>query len=202
MIFLTAAESIGFVLYDVHTIGTVSLHQVLEAERAMHELINTYWYQTSFLTPKWWFLVILSIVPAIIWWFVVDKKRITEVTAFGLFYGVAATILDSIGSNMMLWTYRIRLTPFMDPQFYPYDVGIVIIPFMLVFQRWGKNFKKFALYSLLLSFMLAFVAEPVMEWLKIYKQIIWRNIYSFPIYWLLSLICWGIIRHFKSLEQR
>ncbi|WML44242.1 CBO0543 family protein [Neobacillus sp. PS3-40] len=147
-------------------------------------------------------LVILSIVPAIIWWIFADKRRIMEITTFGLFYGVTSIILDSIGSNAMVWTYQIRLTPYLEPQMYPYDVGIVIILFMVVYQRYGKDFKTFIFYSCLLSLFQAFLAEPAMERLDIYKEISWKHIYSFPVYWIIGITCWSIVKYFKSLEQR
>ncbi|HYK73888.1 MAG TPA: CBO0543 family protein [Pseudoneobacillus sp.] len=183
-------------------LGSISFNEVIKAEKDFYQILRDYWYQDNYLTAKWWLLIFLSIVPPIVWWKHLDKKRVTEITAFGLFFGVAAIILDTIGSNAMIWTYPVRLSPYLYPQVYPYDVGCVIIPFMLVYQRWGKQFKKYILSTIVLSFFLAFVAEPIMEWLGIYKGITWKHLYSFPIYWLLGIICWGILKKFKNLEQR
>lgn len=189
-----------FVHYSV--LYSVNLDELLETEKLFYDTLQNYWKVHNYLTLKWWFLVALSVASPITWFKLVDKKRITEITAFGLFYGIAAVILDSIGSNMMVWTYPVRLTPYLYPQLYPYDIGIVIIPFMLIYQRWGFTFKKFFLVSGLLSAFLAFIAERFMEWLGIYKEITWDHLYSFPVYWLLSLICWTIIKLFKKIEQR
>jgi hypothetical protein len=52
---------------------------------------------------------------------------------------------------------------------------------MLVYQRWGKDLKSF-FYLQVFSLFSCFIAEPLMEWLKIYKEITWKNIYSFPFY--------------------
>ncbi|CAM4016900.1 CBO0543 family protein [Mesobacillus thioparans] len=179
-------------------LGSISLQQLLDAEAKYHKILRTYWHENNFLTYEWWFLVILSIVPAIIWWLKVDKTKLIENTAFGLFYGVTAIFLDSIGSNAMVWTYPVRLTPYLNPQLYPYDVGVVIIPFMLVYQRFSTSFKQFFIATGLLSAFLAFLAEPFMVHLGIYKEFTWKHIYSFPIYWLLGLMCWAIIKKFKS----
>ncbi len=189
------------ILIPLHILNSISLTQLLEIQREFIETDSAYWYQNVFLTPKWWFLVIFSILPALIWWKVVYKKKIIEITAFGLFYGVSAIILDSIGSNAMVWTYPYKLSPYLHPQLYPYDVGVVIISFMLCYQQWNNNFKKFILFSGLLSAALAFIAEPIMVWLQLYQPTSWKHLYSFPIYWLLSLISWGIIKYFKKLEQ-
>ncbi|MCM3664943.1 hypothetical protein M3204_11040 [Mesobacillus subterraneus] len=177
------------------------MQDLLEAEKNYHNVLKAYWHDNNFLTLRWWFLVVLSIIPAIIWWLVVDKKKLVENTAYGLFYGVAAIFLDSIGSNAMVWTYPVRLTPYLNPQLYPYDVGVVIIPFMLIYQKYGYSLKKFILATAILSLFLAFIAEPSMVYLGIYKELTWKHIYSFPIYWLLGLSCWAIIKKFKSYEK-
>lgn len=197
-------ENLGHFLFQQHidVLASISIEELMKAERNYHELLKSYWHDNNFLTYRWWFLVILSIVPAIIWWIVVNKKNLIENTAFGLFYGVAAIFLDSIGSNSMVWTYPVRLTPYINPQLYPYDVGVVIIPFMLVYQRYGFSLKKFFVATGLLSLFLAFLAEPTMEWLDIYMELTWKHIYSFPIYWGLGLICWGIIKKFKAYEKQ
>lgn len=183
-------------------LATISFHEFLEAEEQYHEILKSYWHTQNYFTLKWWFLIALSIIPAILWWVIVDKKNLVEITAFGLFYGVAAIILDSIGSNAMVWAYPVRLSPYINPELYPYDVGVVIIPFMLVYQKWKSSFRSFFFATGLLSLFLAFIAEPAMVWMGIYFQIIWKHVYSFPIYWMLGLICWFIINRFKALEQK
>ena len=182
-------------------LNSISLQELLDAEAKYHRVLRIYWHENNFLTYKWWFLVALSIVPAIVWWVQVDKTKLIENTAFGLFYGVTAIFLDSIGSNAMVWTYPVRLTPYLNPQLYPYDVGVVIIPFMMVYQKFSMAFKKFFIATGVLSLFLAFVAEPFMVYMGIYKEITWKHIYSFPIYWLIGLMCWAIIKKFKSYSS-
>jgi hypothetical protein len=178
------------------------MDQVIEAEKEFYETLREYWRDHNYLSFNWWLLVLLSILSPIVWWKTIDTKRITEITAFGLFYGITAIILDSIGSSALVWVYPVRLTPYLYPQYYPYDVGVVIVPFMYLYQRWGNHFKPFLISTGILSAFLAFVAEPFMEWLHIYKELTWKHIYSFPIYWLLGIICWIILKRFKKLESK
>ncbi|HZH61991.1 MAG TPA: CBO0543 family protein [Metabacillus sp.] len=186
----------------IQFIHSISLDQLLEEEKHFYEALRTYWYAHNYLTFRWWILVTLSILSPIVWFLFVDKKRITEITAFGMFFGIIAIFLDSIGSNAMVWTYPVRLTPYLYPQMYPYDVGIIIIPFMFVYQKFGQTFKRFFFATGLLALSIAFVAENIMEWLQMYKEIIWKSYYSFPIYWLIGLFCWSILRGFKKIEQK
>lgn len=189
-------------LYQYLMSSTIPIEDLIQMEKTFYNSLQDFWREHNLYTWKWWLLVILSILSPITWWIFIDKQRITEVTAFGLFYGVSAIIFDSIGSSAMVWTYPVRLTPYVYPQLYPYDVGIVIIPFMLIYQRWGGNLKKFILISGLQSAFLAFLAERFMEFFNIYQEITWKNIYSFPIYWLLAIICCLIITKFNKIERR
>ncbi|WP_285843923.1 CBO0543 family protein [Metabacillus halosaccharovorans] len=183
-------------------IHSISLEQLLKEEKLFYQTLHSYWQEHNYLTMKWWVLVTLSILSPFVWFIFVDKKRITEITAFGMFFGIIAIFLDSIGSNAMVWTYPVRLTPYLYPQMYPYDVGIIIIPFMMVYQRTGKKFIKFFFSTGLLALLIAFVAETTMERFDMYMEITWNNIYSFPIYWIIGLICWSILKLFKRTERK
>ncbi|MDP4106392.1 MAG: CBO0543 family protein [Bacillota bacterium] len=189
-------------LFNHLIMNTISLNQLIEMEKTFNSTLQNYWRENNFLSLQWWILVLLCIIPPIIWFKLVDKMRITDITLFGLFYGISAIILDSIGSFALVWFYPVRLFPFLYPQLYPYDTCILMIPNMLVYQRWGNNFKKFFLFTGLLSAFQAFLGEPLMEWLRIYKELTWKHIYSFPIYWILGIFCWLNITCFKKIEQR
>lgn len=186
----------------MHLIQGVSFEDLMKIEKKYYETLFTYWRESNYLTPKWWLLVILSVLSPIVWFKFVDKSRIIEITLFGLFYGITAIILDSIGSIAMVWFYPIRLTPYLSPQLYPYDIGVVIVPFMLVYQKWGHDIKKFIVYAGLFSACLAFIAEPIMEKLDIYRELNWKNYFSFPIYWVLGIGCLVIIKQMKKLEKK
>jgi hypothetical protein len=183
-------------------LDTISLKELIEMEKQYNSSLLTFWRENNFLSPQWWFLVIICFISPIIWFKLVDKMRIIEVTLVGLFYGISAIILDAIGSFAMAWFYPVRLTPYLTPQLYPYDICILMVPYMLIYQRWDKKFKKFLLFTGLLSAFQAFLGEPFMEWLGIYKELTWNHFYSFPIYWILGIICWLILKKFQKLEQK
>ena len=170
----------------LNTSHNSSFERVLEAEGNLFKMIQQYWYQHNFMTLPWWLLVLFTIFPPIIWWLLLDKTRIFEVMTYGLFLGTIATILDSIGSNMMLWTYPVRLSPYLFPQFYPYDVTLVIIPFMLIYQ-WVNDQKKFIIATIILAGFISYVAEPLAQLAGVYKMLTWRHIYSLFIYSLISI---------------
>ncbi|MBE4909593.1 hypothetical protein IMZ08_16190 [Bacillus luteolus] len=172
-------------LLVLHT-TTIEFQKVLEAESTYYKLLREYWYEYNFLTPTWWMLLLLTIITPIIWWILLDKTKIFEVITYGLFLGTIATILDSIGTKMMLWTYPIRLSPYLFPQFYPYDIALVIIPYMFIYQ-WVTHTKRFIVVAILLAAFVSYVAEPFFQWTGAYQTITWKHIYSFVIYPLIAI---------------
>lgn len=199
---MVTLENLLFKLWNSPILNSISLNELIDMQKKCNATLKTYWHENNFLSPQWWLIVILCIIPPLIWFKFVDKKRITHITLFGLFYGIIAIILDAIGSFNLAWYYPYRLTPYLYPELYPYDICAVIILHMFVYQKWENDFKRFIIFNGLLSAFLAFLAEPFMEWLRIYKELTWKNIYSFPIYWIVGIICWIIIEQFKKFEQR
>lgn len=175
--------------------------KVFQAEARSYELLRQYWYDYNFLTPTWWMLLFLTIITPIIWWFLLDKTKLFEVITYGLFLGTIATILDSIGTKMVFWTYPIRLSPYLFPQFYPYDIALVIIPYMFIYQ-WVTHTKRFILIAILLAAFISYVAEPFFQWTGAYQTITWKHIYSFVIYSLIAVLTKFIMIYLSKKSAR
>ncbi|QOR67786.1 hypothetical protein IM538_06530 [Cytobacillus suaedae] len=182
-------------------IASIEFQKVFDAESSYYHLLRQYWYESNFLTLTWWMLLILTIISPIIWWILLDKTKIFEVITYGLFLGTIATILDSIGTKMMLWTYPIRLSPYLDPQFYPYDIALVIIPYMLIYQ-WITQTKRFIITAILLAAFISYVAEPFFQWTGAYQTLNWKHIYSFTIYPLIAIFTKFIMIYLSKKSVR
>jgi hypothetical protein len=174
-----------------------TLDELIETERHFNEVLKAYWVAENYLTFNWWVLILLSIVPAVIWWKFVDKSRIFEIVTFGLFLGNIAIILDSIGSTALVWYYPVRISPYLFPQLYPFDISLVIIPFMFVYQWARDNDTKFYVYTVLVSAFNSYFAEAVTIWIGIYKEFTWTSSKSFFIYIALGILCRLIIKFMK-----
>jgi hypothetical protein len=175
--------------------------KVLEAEASYYHLLQHYWYDYNFSTITWWMLILLTFITPIIWWILLDKTKIFEVITYGLFLGTIAAILDSIGTKMMLWTYPVRLSPYLDPQYYPYDIALVIIPYMFIYQ-WVTHIKRFIIAAILLAAFISFVAEPLFQWSGVYQTFTWKHIYSFVIYSVIAIFTKGIMIYLNKKSAR
>ncbi|MDD3364896.1 MAG: hypothetical protein PHZ03_07955, partial [Syntrophomonas sp.] len=69
----------------------VSYQEVIEARRELQDLAVAHWLQDDIHKWTWWLNVALTIVPWIIWWKLVDRKRVFEILAYGLLVTVTAT---------------------------------------------------------------------------------------------------------------
>lgn len=161
------------------------MKELIELMRILSAKRNEYWLQDVFLTYQWWFLVSITIVPWVIWWKLVDKKRVIEILLYGTLISVYSILLDDIGSHFLLWIYQFQLVP-ISPRLNPIDLSIMPVTYMLVYQ-FLKKWKSFLIAQTVLAFGAAFIAEPLFSKMKIYHILNWKLIYSFIIYLLLGI---------------
>jgi hypothetical protein len=156
------------------------LEQIIQLKKLLRDLFLRHYLNYELLSWVWWVGIACIIIPFLIWWKVVDKKRLLEICLFGLIVNVSCCFLDVMGSELVLWEYPIHILP-QIPLLFPVDFVIVPVIKMIVYQkcpRWGK----YLIWSTVTAAFLAFVAEPLAIWIGEYKLITWKLIYSFPVY--------------------
>lgn len=175
-------------------------HQIIQIKTFYKELSMEHWVNYEFLTWQWWIGVACIILPLLLWWKFVDKRRLLELVVFGFSINILATFLDVVGSELLLWNYTLRILP-QIPLLFPVDFVIVPIFYMLVYQRY-TNWKHYLLASTILAIALAFVAEPIAVYIGQYQLISWKFIYSFPIYIVLASLGKLFANKMFSVQQR
>jgi len=105
-----------------------------------------------------------------------------------------SNILDVAGFALGFWRYPIMILPLLPPMI---PVNLVFLPmiYMLMYQYFPK-WKSFIFASIGISLLNSFVFEPILVWLELYEPVVWKHIYSLPIYifmavflkWLLESI--------------
>lgn len=164
---------------------TVSYQEVIEARRELQRLSLEHWLQDDLHKWTWWLNVVLTILPWIIWWKLVDRKRVFEILAYGLLLAMTSTLMDECGTQAVLWGYPDVMFPFI-PRLFPVDYVLIPVIYMLVYQYFS-GWKSFIIASIIVAAVFAFIAEPAMECLGLYQQYTWKHIYSFPIYFVLAV---------------
>jgi hypothetical protein len=167
--------------------NTVLSFEELEQIRELYNqqaFIN--WLRVDLFSVNWWLLLIIFVVPWIIWWKIVDRKRLAEILIYGMLIGIISTLLCIIGYNLMLWGYPNRLISFLMPPLFPIVLTVLPVMYMLMYQYFQSKFA-FIIASLIMSAFAAFVAEPIFVKMQMYVEYHWTHLYSFPIYFLMAV---------------
>jgi hypothetical protein len=159
--------------------------ELIELTQKISEVRSSYWVEKVVFSYQWWLLLILITIPWVIWWKLLDKKRVFEVLFYGSMISLISILFDDIGSYFMLWIYQYQLIP-ISPRLNPIDLTVMPVTYMIVFQYF-KKWKSFLIAQTLLAAGATFVAEPLFTWLKIYEPLNWEFYYSFFIYILLGI---------------
>jgi hypothetical protein len=177
-------------------------NEIIDLRRDARDKELEYWLSESLFTFNWWFLLVTTILFFAIWVYLLDKKRILEISAFGLLIGTIAFILDTIGSNMVLWSYPDSVFPIISPilEIHKFHMPIIYMIVYQYFQPW----KGYLTALIISAAVFAFIFEPITVWLGIYVIYQWKYVYSFPIYILIGIILkWIFIKviHIEKSNQ-
>lgn len=168
------------------------MNEILSVQQELSLLRWNYWKETVVFSPQWFFLLGSFLVLLIIWIKVVDKRKLHEILLFGLITLIIASVLDTVGGELNFWDYPYMVLPW-GPRVISIDIMIAIF-FMLLYQYF-ISWKTFLFGSVILSFIFTFIFEPIAIYLNIYKPLMWKSIYSFPIYILLAVsIRWLVVK--------
>ena len=179
-----------------------SFSEIREIEKKFHDLQYDYWLHHDLFQWQWWFLLIMTIIPWIAWWKLVDKRKLVEILLFGLIVMIIAIFFDLIVSNHMLWGYPHRIHWSLHPILLPYDITFIPVIYMIIYQRY-PNWINFTIGMVLLSAVFSWIAEPLLEWMGLYQKYTWKAIYSFPNYiWIGLLTKWLVILIFNINRQK
>jgi len=170
-----------------------SYEEVQQIQSAADVAGRENWLGAIVFTYQWWILVGLAIVPIVIWWRFVDRKRFFEILTYGLMAALVAGVLDAIGVETDAWDYKYDLVPLLDVLIV-YDISVLPVTYMAVYQ-YCHTWRSFAIASIIVAFVFAFIFEPLLIWLDIYHPASWKHIYSFTGYFVLAVLLRWIMGH-------
>ncbi|MBM7600225.1 hypothetical protein JOC34_002616 [Virgibacillus halotolerans] len=169
----------------INQIKPVDIETITEIQRHLLEANYHYWIEHVLFSFNWWFLLVLSIVPWIIWWQVVDKTRLLEISLMGTLAIILAITFDTAGYSLVLWSYGYKLVQ-MTPSLSSIDLALLPVAYMLIYQLFPK-WKSYFIAHVIFSVGGSFVMEPLFVWMGIYTLHGWQYIYSFPIYIVMGI---------------
>ena len=173
---------------------------VIDNQRYLTKLRVDYWLSNSLFSVQWFCLLALLLISWAIAIKLIDKKNVTDVILSGLLMLLTLDFLDQIGILSSLWDYQIQLIP-IPTGLIAVNYSLVPVLTMLMYQYY-PDWRRFLLYSTLLSFVGSAIIEPLLEVFKIYTVINWEHYYSFPIYIAIAAIDKMIVDSLVRLRSR
>lgn len=157
------------------------------------------WIDTDFLTWGWCLQLILFLLSLFVWWKLVDKKRLMEITFLGFLMMTVVIWLDQVGYELGMWYYPIDLIPVFPPAT---TIDYVMLPviYSLIYQFFPA-WTSFLAVICLLSGIFCFILEPLLKILGFYVLIEWKYYYGFPIYIALGIVFKSVIEKIKKISE-
>ncbi|MBO7745726.1 hypothetical protein I8J29_16065 [Paenibacillus sp. MWE-103] len=153
------------------------LHEI-QQKAAQFELNR--WLLSGVFTWQWWFLFAGFIIPWIILFKFIDRKRAAPIWFFGLLVLIITSFTDDLGAEIGMWVYPIKLLPYSLISF-PFDFSLVPVAQMLIYQ-YCKTWKIFLFALLIQAGIFAAVGEPFSIWAETITYYGWNYAYSFLFY--------------------
>ncbi|WP_326974888.1 CBO0543 family protein [Caproicibacter sp. BJN0012] len=148
---------------------------------------------------KWWLLLAVFILSALIWWKLIDKSKLVEIVVFTGITCIIVLALDELGEELTLWDYPIELIPLFPP-ISSIDLASLPMIYSLIYQYF-YTWKSFAIASFIFSVFSCFVFEPLFVLVGIYQMITWKSYYGLPIYFAIALFSKGAVALMSRIEK-
>lgn len=171
--------------------------QIYDKNDELSQLISAYWSQYSDMGNwQFWLVLAFLLLPLILLFFTVDRKRMVEIFFFGYTVHILWTYIDQVlaSYNYFIHTYFLSS---LFPSALSMTASALPVGFLLIYQYCTKHKKNYYFYSLLLSALFAFgfaTIEEYMGLVEIRKGLNQLHIFlidiaiSFIAYWFTKLI--------------
>ncbi|WP_274363598.1 CBO0543 family protein [Paenibacillus thermotolerans] len=138
-----------------------ALDRIVDLQIEHTNLWNDYWNRYSgFQTWPFWVHAAMTIVPLIVLFFAIDKRRALQIGFYGFNVHAWYAYLDVLGVKYGLWEYPYQLYAPM-PITLSLDTSFVPVAYMLAYQWTITRQKNYYLYVGLLSAAFAFGFKPI-----------------------------------------
>ncbi len=153
--------------------------------RLTHDHIEQ-WLAEDFLRLRWWALIAIYIVFAVIWWKLLDKRRLKEISLFTVLAYIAVLTINEYGQELLLWDYPTDVVPIFPPLS---SVNLLLLPliYSLAYQYFTSP-RMYASAVLVISAAFCFLIEPLLSWGGYFELLNWQYWMSFPLYYIMALL--------------
>jgi hypothetical protein len=179
------------------------LEELKKAQEKVFDLWNDYWFDYSALdTWQFWVNAFMIIIPLIILYFFIDRKRIFLLGFFGFNIHVWSAYLDGMATRANYLGYPYKAIP-LFPINFGMDTSLVPVLFIFLYQWTIIKNKNFYLYSLLLIALISFIFKPLTAAHHLFQLNKGTNYFHILMgYIIITLISKGITNLFLYLHTK
>lgn len=176
--------------------------QAARLRRESTEVLLDYWTKYTLYTSfEFWIVVAIFLIPLVILIFKIDKKNIFLIGFYGYSVHIFTFYMTLFGINMGYWNYPIQMIPQIPS--IAFDASFTPVTFMLAYQWTVKNKKNYYIVALVLSGLFAFIMEPTLVKMGIFKMYGDINhIHRFIVFVVATFIAKFITNVFIWLHQK
>lgn len=165
-----------------------------------HNLSYTYWITEELFSVRWWGQLIFVIFTYTLCFYLIDKKRFTEILLFGALVAVMVGVVDTFAANFVLWSFTVRFFP-IAPSVFLYDLTLVPLYYMLVYQ-YTSSWKQYLIWEAIAAGLMSFFFLPMLAFLKVYQIHNWSYFYNFLVLFFIGIVAWLVVSMVMSIEHR
>jgi hypothetical protein len=177
--------------------------RIHEKQSELDKLLHDYWNQySSFTDWQYWVFLGMFILPLIILYFTVDRKRIFELLFFGFVVHLLWAYTDIYLGRHNFMVHKYLLVPDM-----PFSVSVVAsalpVSFILIYQYCTNHNKNYPLFMVIMSLLWSFgiaTIERMLGMLSFHNGM--NQIGLFIIDIAIGLVAWGMTVFFKKLHRQ
>lgn len=169
----------------------LKIPESVEIQRHLTSIHIDDWLKHDLFHIRWWILLALIFISLTVWWILLDKSRLYEVSIYAILSFIFVLELVKDGEDLTLWHYPVSIIPLFPPLT---SINLLILPliYSISFQHF-KNRNKFILAILTATALICFIIEPLLEVTGFYQLLHWNYFFSFFIYAAVAVFVRGIV---------
>lgn len=158
------------------------------------------WKTKVLFSNQWWAIIATIAIVYAIWWKLVDKKRLSQLLLFGSLVSVGRILFDIVGSEMVLWSYNVRESPFVPSPFL-HNLTISPLVYMLLYQ-YTSTWTSYLIWNTVITGVYSFIVLPILVALKMLTLYNWNYWYAFVVVFSITSLSRLVLVGVLNLEKK
>lgn len=152
----------------------------VEIQRQLTSMHIDQWIREDVFEFRWWLLLALLALFLFLWWKTADKSRLPEIILYVALATIVVMAKVEYGEELTLWDYPTDIIPVFPPLT---SINLLSLPliYSLIYQYFTTR-KSFIWATLIITAVICFVMEPLMEWGGLYELLHWQYYLNYPLY--------------------